>query len=65
MVMLVISCLYLEISWLSFEPHHEIAKLFHMSTINVQTAQSDQCLCFDSLHPINNLSVKQGQVFLG
>ena len=22
-------------------------------------------ICFDSLRPINNLSVKQGQVFLG
>ena len=31
--------------------------------------QNDMCLClfvwFDSLHPINNLSVKQGLVFLG
>ena len=27
--------------------------------------QHDLLVCFDSLRPINNLSVKQGRVFLG
>ena len=41
------------------------SKLAITHTIAIEWKDCLYCFLFDSLHPINNLSVKQGRVFLG